>query len=253
MRDNNGVFSFIFGLGKEDVREKVILTSFIPADKFVLPGSEKKVFKGRIYSGVNTENYTVIKVPMGQALAGDSVLFLGNTKVKELVYAGSAGGLGRSRVGDILICKNAFAGGGFSDNYPPLRGMDNILEDGKIFNSSGALLEKIRLSAEKDPGMKDIFKEGSIFTVSSLFAETPENLEKIERRAFDGIDMELSAVYHAAVVAGIEAAGILFVSDLPRKKPFWEKPLPGEMEKIRMSSEKVIELAMLTARGPGIK
>ena len=63
---------------------------------------------------------------------------------------------------------------------------------------------------------------GSVFTIGSIMAEHERNLVRIQEEGFLGIDMELSAVYRSAAVAGIAAAGLLVVSDRPLAKGLGE-------------------------------
>jgi len=248
---DDGMFRLLFGLGREDVRENVILISFLPVEKFGDANAKENVFKGRLYSGINflTKNggYTVIKTPIGGTLAADCVLFLSKTRVKRIIYAGSCGGTGPSGIGDIIIGSKAFCGGAFSDYYHPGKGIDNILTSGHLFEASPRLIEKILSINDGMPEGSSELKEGSIFTIGSLSAETDDVLKKIVARGFDGIDMELAPVYHAAGILKAEAAGILFTSDLPLEKPFWKRPGPGENEKLKTAVARVIKLASLAA------
>ncbi len=247
MKTNSGILNVLFGCEKEDICETVIITPFLPVEKFVGTADRQKVFRGRLYSGIKAPGYTVIKCPMGASLAGDSVLFLGTTKAERIIYAGSCGGLGSAQTGDIVICDKAFSGGGFSDYYLPGKGIEKILGTNDMFPASSELVEEIWRRSHGFKSPEKVFKKGDIFTIASLFAETPEDMRKIEAHGFYGIDMELSAVYHAADVAGMKAAGILFVSDLPLEKPFWETSSSGEKEKLKASAETVIKLSLLAA------
>ena len=251
MTGDNDMFRLLFGIGREEVLENVILISFLPIEKFGNANAEKNVFKGRLYSGRNflTGNggYTVIKTPSGGTLAGDCVLFLAKTGVKRIIYAGSCGGLGPSRIGDIIVCSKAFYGCGFSDYHHPGKGIDNILTSGSFFGASPSIIEKILTINAGMPENGAKLKQGSIFTIGSLAAETDDVLEKIGSRGFDGIDMELAPVYHAAGILKAETAGILFTSDLPLEKPFWKRSNFGEKEKLKTAVTRVIELASLAA------
>jgi nucleoside phosphorylase len=248
---NDDMFRLLFGIGREEVRKNVILISFLPVEKFGNTNAERKVFKGRLYSGINflTENggYTVIKTPLGGTLAGDCVLFLAKTGIKRIIYAGSCGGVGSSRIGDVFIGTKAFYGGGFSDYYHPGKGIDNILSSGSFFKASPPLVEEILSINAGTPENGDGLKQGSIFTIGSLAAETDDVLEKIGSLGFDGIDMELASVYHAAEILKAEAVGILFSSDLPLEKPFWKRSSSGEKEKLKTAVKRVIKLASLSA------
>ena len=89
------------------------------------------------------------------------------------------------------------------------------------------------------------FKKGNIYTIGSITAEDEDFLEKLEKFGFIAIEMELSAIYNAARKAGISAASILFVSDLPLRVPIWEIPnMPEEKTKQAESKKKAVELAV---------
>jgi nucleoside phosphorylase len=251
MKPSNGIFRVLFGLSGEEIHENVIMTPFLSPEKFVSGPYEKRSFKGRLYSGINASHkkkgYTVLRVPMGSSFAGDCVLFLGMTKAKRVIYTGSCGALGPADIGDIYLCEKAFSGAGFSEYYLPGGGIDKILASGEVFTASPALVEDIMAASRGRGGTRDTMRRGSIFTIHSLAAETAEVVRKIEARGFDGIDMELASVYHAAVISGIEAAGILFAGDLPGKRPFWEKLGDPEKKKLDKAVRRTIEIAVASA------
>jgi purine-nucleoside phosphorylase len=245
----SGMFDLLFGCSQEEISEKVIMTPFLNAEKFVGSGVKKKIFSGRLYSGINMGSgkdcYTVVKCPMGSGLAGDAVMFLGETRARKIVYVGSCGGFHDSSLGDILLCEKAFSGGSFFDYYPPGKGIAEILSSEKFFSASDSLRSELSLRAEGLGEGPRLTEKGSVFTTASLFAETPENLKLVEKRGFYGIDMELAAVYHASIVSGIEAAGILFVSDLPLRKSFWNVFSSEEKKNIKAAARKAVKIATL--------
>jgi purine-nucleoside phosphorylase len=244
---NNGLFKFLFGCSPEDIADRVILTPFMPLDKFAAQGKAGRGFKGRFYSGMNVTaggmSYTVLKCGIGAHMAADCVFFLGQTSVQNIVYAGSCGGLKDTSIGDVILCEKAFDGTGCSRYHGKDTDIEQIINGSSFFEPSGPLLESLSVV----PGLK----RGKIFTIASLAAESAENMEVLSSRGFRGVDMEIAAVYGASAKAGIGVSGLLFVSDLPHGSPFWKRPGPEDRKKYNEASRRVIRIVTDCIQGGG--
>lgn len=238
--DKGKLFEFTFGCRAEVIEENVILTPFIPLRKFLTGDEKADTFKGKIYSGVNAtkdgRKYSIINCGIGEGLAGDAVILLGQTKVKRILFTGSCGGVGKVSINDLLICEGALSGEGFSRYYREDFKLKDVLKDESLVLADEVLTTRLTESLNKEKKAK----RGKVFTTGSLVAETSEFLEEIEKEGFLGIDMELSAVYTAAKKVGIPVCSLLYVSDLPLEEPMWKENTQEEIEKKKKCLEKVI-------------
>ncbi len=223
---NKHFFQYCFGVFPEEFPETVIVTPFLSVDKFkdYCEGSGK--FRGKMYSGIiaskNGQDFSVVHCGIGDRLMGDAVLLFELAPVKKVIFVGSCGGLNDGKVGDLLVCENAFDGEGFTKYHMPDLGIEDVFKGGKMVSSSGDYTAKLKNFFEKNISKTISVTAGDIFTIGSFLAESRENLLAIDGKGFSGLEMELSAVLQAARKAGITAAGVVFVSDLPLKKPIWE-------------------------------
>jgi nucleoside phosphorylase len=237
-------FDFLFGCGQKDITENVVLTPFIPLNRFVSGNEQKISFNGRLYSGLilsaKTGVFTVIKCGLGASVAADCLAFLDDTRARNVIYAGSCAGVNDACIGDVILCDEASDGTGYFNYAGKRTDIDKILKDAVPFRAAPGMVECL----SKNPDIK----KGSVFTIGSLVAETAENIEQIRDKGFKGIDMEIAAVYNAAETAGIAAAGLLFVSDIPSRRPFWETLEGDDREQYRKGMNRVVKLSVEWAR-----
>lgn len=240
--DRKKLFEFTFGCTPDLIKENVILTPFIPLDKFLAGSEKKETFKGKIYSGANAtrggKSYSIINCGVGEGLAGDCVILLGEAGVKRILFTGSCGGIGKISVNDLLICEGALSGEGFSRYYTEDFSVQDVLKSEELALPHDGLTTELADSLERE------IKKGKVFTTGSLVAETGEFIKAIEEEGFLGIEMELSAVYTAAKKTGISACSLLYVSDLPLEEPMWKESTEEEKEKRRKCLEKVVSLSV---------
>lgn len=224
------MFEYCFDANPGDFSENIIVTAFLSLKQFGRHCEIVKTFKGKLFSGVvakkNDKCFTIIRSGIGKSLIRDAVMLLGVTPAKRVVFLGAAGGLNNTIIGDIVLC------------------VDNRAD--KAYLKSAETFLKKHIKDEK------VFKKGNIFTVNSLMDETEENLHKIKKKGFIGIDMELSAFYGAADEIKRKAVGIVFVSDLPLEKPMYERLTEEEHKRYKNIVEESIYLSIEFLRHPGI-
>ena len=246
--DKRKMFEYFFGCPPETFGETAIITPFLPAKKFSEHCRSLATFKGRLYSGIRVSKYDrefcVIHCGMGDRFMGDAVLLLGITPVKKIFFAGACGGLKDCGIGDLLVCENAFNGEGFTRYYTQLLDMEKIFDAGELIPSdpeyTGSLKRFLPGALSDEVSMRS----GDIFTIGSILAEREKNLLGIEQKGFKGIDMELSAVYHAARVTDQKITGMVVVSDLPMKRPMWEDLAPEEKKSYDKGFSELVRLAV---------
>lgn len=229
-RGKEELFKYCFGLESGKIPEKVVLSPFLKVRALGESCDVKCTFKGRLYSGIiaskNNINFAAVRSGMGGQIAGDAAALLGAAGARDIVFAGSCGGLGESKIGGLIACEKAFDGGSFSSAFRKGESISDIISKDQFIDSDLRVTEDLKnfSGAEK----------GNIFTVASLFSELESDIEEIEAAGFAGVDMELASVYSAAKKMETRASALLFVSDLPRTNPLWEVDTDEEslMEKI---------------------
>lgn len=222
--DKKRFFEFAFGCSCGALYDRAIITPVLSPEKFTGGFEIRSAFRGRLYTGVNAvkngAGFTVIKSGIGDRLLGDAVLLLAVSPVKELVFAGSCGGFNGTRVGDMLLCENAFDGEGFSRYYGEEFDASKLFGSGKEISADTGYLSRLKEFIAGNSSRR--CESGSIFTIGSFMAEESDFVKNIEDRGFSGVELELSAVYSASRAAGLKAAALTVVSDLPLARPLWD-------------------------------
>jgi purine-nucleoside phosphorylase len=242
------LFEYCFGCRPGNFPETMIITPFLPVENFTEHCESGRSFKGRLYSGQiaikNGQEFAVVHCGMGSAFAGDAILLLDITPVQKIFFTGSCGGLKNCRIGDLIICESAFDGEGFTRYHTGGFDIKTIFNSGAFIPAGAGYIEKLRgfLPGQVREGI--FLRTGDIFTIGSLMAEKQENVLGIAEKGFKGIDMELSAVYHAARATNREAAALLFVSDLPLEKPLWEERTTQERNGYNTGMKEMIRLSV---------
>ncbi|MFH1837200.1 MAG: hypothetical protein ABH862_03700, partial [Candidatus Omnitrophota bacterium] len=161
---------------------------------------------------------------------------------RKMVFLGACGGFGDCEIGDIVVGKRAFNGEGFSRYHNGTSDLKDISDAKNMIDCSEKYTGELKDLLCKKKGS---FKTGDIYTIGSMTAENEDLLTRIEKGGFKAIEMELSAVYNGARNNGAEVAGLLFVSDLPLKKPIWETAVSDEdRKKVSVSMKKIVKIAV---------
>ncbi|MBF0253154.1 MAG: hypothetical protein HQL29_04995 [Candidatus Omnitrophica bacterium] len=218
---NDKLFSFCVGCEPEDIAVRIIITPVFPMNLFKENYEIKKSFKGRIYSGISIEHngksVTIIRCGIGASMAGDLVVLLKKAKPEKIVFLGSCGGFGNLKIGDIVIAEKVFDGEGFSRYFNNENGFEGILADGKYINCEKQIFNET-VQHLKNRSEKHNVINGKVYTIGSFAVEKIYNMQTLEDKGFDCVEMELSAVYTAGYYVKVPVAGILAVSDIPLKR-----------------------------------
>lgn len=212
---------------------------------FAAHGRIKERFKGKLYSGVKVETggkeFCVVKCGIGSGPAGDAIMLIAESCAEEVVFLGSCGGLGELSLGDIVVGNSAFNGEGFSCYHDGSLLGKIFGDNGKLKGRSTGYTEKLKIFMKEN---NETVKYADVYTIGSLTAESKDFLSRIEKKGFSAVEMELSAVYTAAERTGMNAVGILFVSDLPLSAPLWSVMDAPAKEKCAHAKKKSIEIAV---------
>ena len=252
-QENRELFEYSFGCSPGYLNETVIITPIFPVKKFAEYCKTITTFKGRLYSGItaskNGQEFSIICCSMGAHFAGDAILLFKETPVQRIIFMGSCGGLSDCKIGDLLVCEKAVNGEGFTRYHMQTSDIKNILDSGEVIPSDPGYTEDIKAFLSNYIKNEINLKSGNIFTIGSILAENHENLLTIEKEGFKGIDMELSAVYHAAGVIGRKITALTFVSDLPLEKPLWKKMTSQQKNDYNKGISQLVRLSVGFAAG----
>ncbi len=247
-KKNRKLFKYSFGCPPETLQKTAIITPVFSAKKFAEYCKTLTSFRGRLCSGMtaskNERKFSIICCNMGAHFAGDAVLLFKETQVKQIIFAGSCGGLAGCNIGDLLVGENAFNGEGFTRYHMQSSDIKEIFNKGELIPADSDYTKSLQTFLEDHIKNKKSLKSGNIFTIGSILAEDRENLHLIEKKRFKAVDMELSAVYHAAGVIGRKITALMFVSDLPLEKPLWQKMSSQEKNNYNKTIEEVVRFSV---------
>lgn len=244
--DPAAVVEVVFGCRPEDVAEDVVLTPFVPLKGFrrhleaaVRELSPPFFYKG--FTGVFAgRRVTVLSTGVGPSRVGDCLGFLSLTPARRVLFAGAVGGLADDlAIGEFFLATEAADGEGYTRYVTSpfgevVRGARRVPRPGGLGGDLGAFLASKGFSA----------REGRVFTVGSIAAESRENLLELRRQGYDALEMELSAFYAGSSCHGMSGAALTYVSDLPLHSSLWQEKGPGEQDALRRAFRALPLLAL---------
>ncbi len=247
-KDRQKIFGYYFGCAPQVFSGAVILTPFIPAERFKKYCDVLETFRGALYAGIIAERdgvrFAVVRCGIGDRLLGEAALLLGRTRVDGLLFAGSCGGLKGCSIGDLIVCEGAFNGEGFTRYHSESFDIGRVMDSGEVISADIGYTERLKKVLSDRPG-KAGFGTGRVFTIGSIMAEErKEDILAVSKKGFRAVEMELSAFFRAARVTGTKAAGLVFVSDLPLEKPFWEGLSSADREKYDKGIEDLVRISV---------
>jgi len=122
---------------------------------------------------------------------------------RQLIFMGWCGSVAEGvNIGDVVIPTGGIVDEGTSPHY-------NVAA-GNISRPAATVVDRLRgfLKAESIE-----FHEGLVWTTDGAFRETPEKVLHFKRRQALAVEMEVSCLFSVAKHLGVDAAGILVVSD----------------------------------------
>ena len=222
-----GFFPFAFGFKSELLPERVLMLPYLPVSVIEKNRHIRDKRAGRLYRTIFLEGgqnaAAIVITGMGGALSGDCVLALAEAGAREVIFAGSCGGLPPCGIGDIIVCSSAVDGEGFSRYHRSGTSTGYTVREGISHKPDSTLTDIIYKRMMSIAGDDTGVHRGGVFTTGSLLSETAFNIKSLTDEGLLGIDMETSAVFCAAQSFGIKAVSVMTVSDLPLSIPFWEK------------------------------
>ncbi len=195
-------------------------------------------FQGKLISFVRSG--------VGAAQTGDAVLALSCTPCERILFAGSVGGLRpEMHVGDLMMPEFSYAGDGFCRYLQPgFPGEDCFLERNAPEAGLSAALARATLPLAQQAGVS--VHRGPVFSIDTILAQFSILDEIANQLGCIGIEMETAAVFKAARLAGIPAAALFSISDVPVKhQSLFAGRLPAEQDQRKEIRRKVLAKALL--------
>jgi len=158
-----------------------------------------------------------VRSGVGAPQAGDAVLALSCTPCKRILFAGSVGGLRPDMlVGDLMMPEFSYAGDGFCRYLQPgSPTKDCFLERNTPDERLSAALSRATNPLAHQAGVT--VHTGPVFSIDTILAQFSILDEIANQLGCIGIEMETAAVFKAARLAGMRAAALFSVSDVPVK------------------------------------
>lgn len=218
-------FELLFGVKETEIKPVCLLMPFITSEQLKYFSNAKKA-NGQLYTVLNLDNLSIIRTGIGAAFCADAVLHLKNTSACNLVLFGSCGLVRKTfclDIGSVVRVKKSYNLESFSDllknKNPRPCGYE---ADKDMLNTFSAI-----------NGLQT--KEVTGATFGSLKLE--ENfLNFLIEKKIEVADMESSAFFSAARYIQRKAVAILYVTDIIKTQPFYQKqkhlsPLINELTK----------------------
>jgi purine-nucleoside phosphorylase len=202
-------FKTLFGIKESDIKDTCVLMPLLPKGALNKLGV-KNLFRGKIYSSGNANHLTLINTGMGAALAGDAVVYLSETRCKNIILFGSCGlvtASARLDIGSLVMPIESYS----MESFTGLLLKDQAF---KAFYPDKTLMESF-LKAAAD------VQKVRCATLGSLKLEE-ENMPLFRGKNIDVVDMECSACFSAAGHRHLKAIALFYVSDILDEKPFYE-------------------------------
>ena len=204
------------GVPPEKVNERVIIAPWWEPSTFpefpdaeYLSGSDHASIK---VWNLNEMGITYIKTGIGAPVLMDSVLSLGVTNCKRILFIGSVGALdSQIGIGDIVIPEYSVCGDGAS-RFIASDTMSNDVFGEKAYPDP-ALFEQTKSVAARICMANNVkWHIGRTFSIDTIFAQFA-HLDEIMSMNCNVIEMETAAAFRAAALVRIPLTAIFSVSD----------------------------------------
>ncbi len=241
--DDRDICLFGIGVAPEQINENVIIAPWWEPSMLPLLGdaeyisasehAEIKVWNIPGKSGNDTvrdlsSDITFIKTGIGAPVLMDVMLALGVTPCKNAIFVGAVGALDeKMHIGDIVIPEYSLAGDGASRYIA-----SDSLKSGDVFGEASypdeklytQLLQNARSICDENGVALHI---GRTYSTDTIFAEYA-HIDEIKAMGCNVIEMETSAAFRAAKMAGFSLAALFSVSDNTFTDQTLYKKIPEE-------------------------
>lgn len=162
------------------------------------------IFSGSLYAGDHDTGGVSLAGPFlgapHAAMLMETMVRWGARQIVFLGWCGSvAAGVG---IGDVVVPTGGIVDEGTSPHYG--------VAPGRVSRPAATLLNRLQNLLK---GESARVHQGLIWTTDGAFRETPEKVMHFRNRGALAVEMEVSGVFSVAASLGVDAAGILVVSD----------------------------------------
>jgi len=196
------------------IAKNAVITPFLPLKAFEQYAAiENTYFQNDVSAGFAKE-LTILRCGIGAQNIYSAIEALKNTNCRRVVFIGSCGGLGKARMGDILIAdqKGVLGVQGLAGSF------------GEYLKIKGVPASLAR-----------------IYSVESVKDETEALIDNLEKGGFLGVDLETAVFARTAAMNALESLAVLYATDLPLKRPFTARFTPAERDKISAARDMVVK------------
>lgn len=229
------VFKKLFGIEEAEINKTCILLPMINKEllSFFKAG---RLSRGKLYGCLSCEDFTLIHTGIGCGFVGDAILYLKNTRCKNIILFGSCGSVGRKRKGDIVAVNRCFLRESFTDMLlDPEKKPRAINSDEEFLKVFFGFLASHKKSCSAN------IEQVVCSTLASLKLED-ELIEIFKGEGVDVVDMECSAFFAAAKECRMRALSLFYVSDVIKVKPFFEENNSEETRILRAAVRNAAEI-----------
>jgi purine-nucleoside phosphorylase len=204
-------FEALFGIKESKIKKTCVLMPLVRNDilKWLSAG---KLSKGKLYSTADADSFTLIRTGIGPALLGDSVLYLKETRCKNIILFGSCGLVGEKKglgIGDIVAPERCYSMESFTEMLL-----------GKKRNERPFHGDRLLLKNFTNINRKYNIKKVTCATLGSLKLEEGY-VNKFKEKKIQIVDMECSAFFCASEYIKRKAMALFYITDIINKKPFY--------------------------------
>jgi purine-nucleoside phosphorylase len=224
------------GCSPEAINENVIIAPFWEPDIYKdYVDSIVEIVKDKVFEiTYQDKKITYIRSGIGAPQTGETILALGCTKCKQIIFTGSVGGLSEDQeIGHFIVPKYSISGDGYS-KY--LNGSLWNHEEFKAAYPNKELSSKIMEAATNELYETEIkLSAESIFSTDAIIAQFMYIDQIKEKFGCKGIEMETTAVFTASTILGIRTAALLQISDVcVNKKSLYSGRTEKDQERRKM-------------------
>ena len=164
----------------------------------------QRLFMSRLYyDRHNPEGYSITGPFVGAPYA---VMLLENLiawGARQIIFVGWCGAISEQvKIGDLILPTSVYIDEGTSKHYGTA--VDSPLQ------AEFPMFAKVRQALDKN---NCDFHEGTVWTTDAVYRETPPVVAAHQQNGILAVEMEISALYSAALFRGVDLAGVLVVSD----------------------------------------
>lgn len=218
-------FKEYFGSASSDIKKTCII-----CQNYDMPLFAENAVNGFFVKSADAGNATVIALK-NNFLAGDTVLYLKETKCKNIILFGSCGGCGNVASGDMLMIDKAY-------NYESFSNMLAFDKTSGFVSSSDQLTRSFY--AKNRYG--ELIKTNSA-CVSSLLLET-KYINFFKENDICAVDMESSIVFSAAADIKASVLCLMYVADHIENNPVGEKLAQRAKKKISSARKELARMIL---------